>query len=155
MWKRKMFIRISDEMKIAKDLILKVFNFLETEYNYTPTFETEKSKVFIESASVRYTHEIRRRIISIHYTKGEVYGEIKYTFSLSIERIPYNGVEDIISFSNYLASLNKNFDKNLHGYFDVIQAESILKKLAENLRHELPDVITGKIWYETYYPRKD
>lgn len=145
----------SKEMEIAKELVLKIFRFLEKDYLYTPQFEIKGSAVFLEYASIEYINKSKKRSIDISYTKGEVYGEIKYTFSLGVVRTPYIASGDMISLSNYLDSKNQNFNTSITAKFNSQEAENILKEMARVLRSELSNVIDGSVWYETYYPRKD
>ena len=147
--------RNSSKIEIIKKEILEVFNFLEEEYYYKPEFKVEESEVFIESLEVEYTNEIRRRNIIISYTKGKVYNEIKYTFGASITRIPDAGNEDFFSLSNYLESIGKDFDTSLVDTFDEVKARKIIKRIADVLKEYVSDIIEGRIWLETYYPRKD
>lgn len=142
-------------MDFAKNIILKVFNFLEEQYSYTPVCKVEDDNTFIESFDVEYINEIRRRKIRISYTKGKVYYEIKYTFTGSITRIPYEGNEDFFSISNYLQSMSKDFSTSLVNHFNEAEAENILTKIAIALKKHALRIIEGNEWLETYYPRKD
>jgi len=86
---------------IIKPLIIKAFRFLENEY-YVPEFQIEESSVFIEMVKVQYVNKILRREINIGFTQGRVFEQIVFTFNVSISRIPYSGIEDFYSLSNYL-----------------------------------------------------
>ena len=142
-------------MEIAKNLILKVFRFLEDQYLLTSCYKVENDPTFIEYLNVEYVDEIKRRKIRIGYTKGEVYNEIKYTFSSSITRIPYSGVEDYFSLSQYLQSIGKDFSTSLVNHFDETEAQNILVQIVTALKEHALDIIDGKKWLESYYPRKD
>lgn len=142
-------------MEVAKNIILKVFHFLEEQYYYTPACKVEDDSTFIESLDVEYINEIKRRKIRISYTKTRVYNEIKYTFSGSITRIPYVGVEDFFSLSNYLQSIDKDFSTSLVNDFNEVEAGKILAQIAAALKEYTLGIIDGKVWLDTYYPRKD
>lgn len=139
---------------IIKPLIIKAFRFLENEY-YVPEFQIEESSVFIEMVKVQYVNKILRREINIGFTQGRVFEQIVFTFNVSISRIPYSGIEDFYSLSNYLQSLEKDFETNIYGAFDFDSAEEILNKLADSLKTYAWDIVNGNIWLEKYYPRKD
>jgi hypothetical protein len=145
----------SHNMEIAKGLILKTFHFLEDQYSYTPVCKVSDDKTFIESFDVEYVNEIKRRKIRISYIKGKVYSEIKYTFNLSITRMPYVGNEDFFSLSNYLQSVDKDFPASVVGEFDEREAENKLILIANALKGHALDIISGEIWLNNYYPRKD
>ncbi|HET9056049.1 MAG TPA: hypothetical protein VFN30_04290 [Chitinophagaceae bacterium] len=142
-------------IEIVKNIILQVFSFLEEQYLYTPKCKVEGDDIFIESFEVEYVHETKRRKIAVSYTKSQVYSEIKYTFSVSITRIPYSGVEDFFSLSNYLQSNGKDFSSSLINDFSEAEAEMILRKIAAALKEHVLEIIDGTEWLETYYPRKD
>ena len=142
-------------MEVAKNIILKIFRFLEEHYYYTPVCRVQDGSTFIESLDVEYINETKRRKIRISYTKTRVYNEIKYTFSGSITRIPYAGVEDFFSLSNYLQSIGKYFSTSLVNDLNESDAENILIQIAVALKEHALHIIDGKEWIETYYPRKD
>jgi len=142
-------------MESAKDLILQAFYFLESQYFYTHVYYEKEDITFIESLDVEYVNEIRRRKIRISYTNANVYNESKYTFSMSITRIPYSGVEDFFSLSNYLQSKGRDFSTSIVNYFNEQEAEKILKKLAKSTIENTLPIVEGNLWLESYYPRKD
>lgn len=141
--------------EIAKQLISEIFYFLETSYYYTPTISIEDSHLFVESINVEFTNEIRRRNVWISYTQGEVDGELRFTFSAAITRIPYAGNEDFFSLSNFLVSKDKNYSTSLINDFDSGDAEMILKKTARSLKEDALPIIAGEVWFEQFYPKKD
>jgi hypothetical protein len=96
------------ELSIAKKLIIKEFSFLE-EQGFERFSKIRRSNVFINSLDVEYRNLDRQRKICISYTKGKVFEEIKYSFTLSIYRIPYVDVEDFFSLPAYLTSIDKVF----------------------------------------------
>ena len=145
----------SKEMKIAEELILKAFNFLVDDYMFSPQLKTEESLIFIESIAIEFIHNNYCRNVRVSYVKGKVYNDIKYTFEVSITRIPYTGKNDFLSVSNYLNSKNEDFNTSLTNDFNSEKAENILNKMASILRSELFNVVDGSAWYENYYPRID
>lgn len=92
--------------------------------------------------------------MSVSYTKG-ISHEEKYTFSITIERIPYSGSEDIISFRNYLRSIDKDLTIKPLDCFDLESIEEILIHLKNALKAHTLEIIDGKIWFETFYPKWD
>jgi|KBSMisStandDraft_5_1062788.scaffolds.fasta_scaffold1517300_1 hypothetical protein len=147
--------RNESKIECAKEIILNSFYFLEDKYYYAPVFRIEESNIFIESLDVEYTNEIRRRKINISFTKGKLGDNTKYTFTVSITRTPYTGVEDFFSMSNYLQSLGKDFNTSIINDFDKSEADIIVKKIAEALKEHASKIIEGAIWLETFYPRRD
>lgn len=140
---------------IVMKLILKEFSFLEEDYLYSYCFSKDTSQAFLENLNVEYSNEVKRRKIRIGYTKINVSGEIKFTFSLSITRIPYSGVNDFFSLSNYLQSMNKDFSTSVTNDFNEFKAEEILVRISNALKDYAIDIIDGSNWLETFYPRKD
>jgi hypothetical protein len=145
----------SNNMEVVKNIIEKVFYFLEEEYLYSSVYNAEEDSTFIESLNVEYVNELKRRKVRIGYTKANVYNDIKYTFSCSISRIPYINVEDFFSLSNYLQSIDRDFPTSLVDDFSEVKAENILAQIAAALKEYAGDIIDGKEWSETYYSRKD
>ena len=142
-------------MEALKDLILKAFFFLEEQYFYTHIFKKNEDNTFIEYLVMDYINEIKRRTITISYTKAKVYDEISYTFTVTITRTPYSNVEDIFSLSNYLQAKGKDFSTSIVNDFNEQEAKEILKKLALSLKENALEIIEGNLWLETYYTRKD
>jgi hypothetical protein len=134
---------------------LQTFRFLEDQYLYTPVYYEKEDTIFIESLDVEYINDIKRRKITISYTNANVYNESKYTFNLSITRIPYSGVEDFFSLSNYLQSKGKDFSTTLINNYDIQEAKKILGKLAIAIKENALGIMEGNQWLETYYTRKD
>jgi len=145
----------SHNMQLAKNLILQVFFFLEEQYFYNTVLEAIDDRTFIECLDVEYINEIKRRKIRVSYIKSKVYNEVKYTFNGSITRIPYIGNEDFFSLSNYLKSKNKDFSTSLTRDFNEPEAKNILTQIAVAFKKYASNIIDGKEWLETYYPRKD
>ena len=85
-WKKKQLMvqRSNKAMEISKQIILKTFSFLEEEYYYTPVAREEESNIFMESLDLEYINNIRRRSISISYTKGKLSDDLKFTYTASI-----------------------------------------------------------------------
>lgn len=143
------------KVEIVKSLILKNFSFLAEEYFYTSVCKAEEDEIFIESFDIEYTSQLKLREISISYTKAQVYNEIRYTFSASIVRVPYKGVEDFFSLNNYLESRGKDFSTIIINDFNEREAERILLQIADALKKYALGIIEGREWLDKYYPRKD
>lgn len=143
------------KIELVKQTIHKVFYFLEEEFYYVPLVKVVESAIFIESIEVEYINELIRRSIDISYTKSKSSGELKYTFTASISRLPYTGVEDFFSLSTYLKSKGKDFPISLVNHFDGTEAELILDRIAAALKENTLEIITGTLWLETFYPKKD
>ncbi len=148
-------LKANNNIEEIKNLILKSFKFLTDQYLYAPYPKMKDDPTFIEYFYVDYVEEIKRRNIRITYTKGKVYDEIRYTFSCTITRIPYSGVEDIFSLDNYLESKGKSLDSSLINNFNTDEAEKKLKQLAFDLNMYAKQIINGSEWLEKYYPRKN
>lgn len=142
-------------IEVVKNIILQVFSFLEEQYLYSPDCKEEKEHLFNESFEILYVNEIKRRKIAVSYTQSNVFNEIRYTFSVSITRLPYSGVEDFFSLSNYLQSVGINFSTTLINKFNEVEAEEILRKIAAALSEHALAIIKGRIWLEDFYPKKD
>lgn len=142
-------------IEIVKNLILKTFHFLEDQYFYTPVYKAEDDSMFMESLEIEYVNENKQRKVAISYTKGNLHKEIRYTFTLSITRIPYINPEDFFSLDNYLKSKGRFFSTSLVTDFNETEAENILKQIAASLKEHALYIIDGKEWLATYYPRKD
>jgi hypothetical protein len=52
---------------------------------------------------------------------------MKYSFNSSITRLPYSGVEDFFSLSNYLQSIGKDYYSSLVNDFNVGEVEARCK----------------------------
>jgi hypothetical protein len=143
------------DIDIAKQLILKVFFFLEKEYSYTPIPKHTEDPFFDKSLDVEYVNEVRRRNISVSYTKTNMNGETRHSFTLSIVRIPYTGYEDYFSLDNYLSSIGKNIQSGVMDIFSSERAESAITFLADAAKEYISSIIEGSVWLETYYPKKD
>jgi len=141
-----------NRIEIAKKIIATEFTFLKR-IGYQSSFKIEQTETFIEDMTAEYHSSEKKRHISINYTKGKIYQDIKHTFSASISRIPYKEVEDFFSLSCYLDSINENFDTSMVNYFDESEAEVIVKKLVGALKHYASDIIAGTEWLDDYWPR--
>jgi len=142
-------------METTKDLILQVFCFLEEQYSYTHIFQEKMDDTFIEYLQVTYINEVKHREVTISYTSGKVYDEIRYTFTITITRTPYSDLEDFFSLSEYLQSKGKDFSTNIVKDFNEQEAEKILEKLAVSIKENALEIIEGNQWSGEYYPRKD
>jgi hypothetical protein len=143
----------SKEVTISKNLIAKHFSFLETE-GYTANVEEEASKFFLESLKVKYTNQIKRREITISFTKSNLDEEIRFSYSTSIVRIPYNSpYEDFFSLDAYCKANGKEFNSSITNVFDEQAAELIIKKIAEFIQKNASIFVHGTEWEEGYYPK--
>ena len=79
----------NEEVEISKNLILKYFSFLKDQ-GFGVEVEGNDSKLFLESLNVVFTNEIKKREITVSFTKSRIDEEIRFTFSASVVRIPYN-----------------------------------------------------------------
>lgn len=145
----------NNRIEAVINLILKTFKFLERQYSYTPTYNVQNDNTFIESLDIEYSNESKYRKVIISYTKNKVYEEIKYSFNCSIIKIPYSRIEDFFSLSNYLQSTGRDFSTSLVNHFDETEAEKILTQIAIVLKAHTSDILDGRQWLETYYPRID
>ena len=143
------------KIEIVRNLILKTFRFLEDQYFYTPVYKKEDDNIFMESLEIEYINEIKQRKVAISYTKGNLHKEIRYTFTLSITRIPYKNPEDFFSLDNYLKSKGRFFSTSIVNDFNETEIENILNRIAVSLKEQLLSIITGNEWLTSYYPRKD
>lgn len=139
----------------VKSLILKKFYFLESDFNYSHTIRKNQESVFLEGLDVEYNNALSSRTLNVSYTKGEVYGQIKFTFSISIVKNPYTGVNDFFSLSNYLQFLKEDFNTSINDEFDEKEAEVIIDRLIIQLKKYALKIIDGSEWLKEYYPRKD
>ncbi|MEQ1797990.1 MAG: hypothetical protein ABL872_08555, partial [Lacibacter sp.] len=79
----------------------------------------------------------------------------KYTFNVSIIRLPYLSIEDYFSLNVFMQKkgqdINTTFDKEL------TEAETFIvtTKLSESLQEHAQKIIDGSQWLCNYYPRKD
>jgi len=128
---------------------------LEDQYFYTPVYKKEDDNIFMESLEIEYINEIKQRKVAISYTKGNLHKEIRYTFTLSITRIPYKNPEDFFSLDNYLKSKGRFFSTSIVNDFNETEIENILNRIAVSLKEQLLSIITGNEWLTSYYPRKD
>jgi len=144
------FMEDPSNLEAVKALILKTFSFMENDYYYTHSSNIEDSRVFDECLIVEYENTITRRRLSVSYTTGD-----RFTFSITIERLPYNGKSDIISLGNYLRSVDKDFSIKPLNCFDLEAFEHLLIRLRKAIEAHALEIIDGKIWFETYYPRWD
>jgi hypothetical protein len=141
-----------NKIAIAESLITKEFTFLE-EDGYERKSEVVNSETFIAYMRVEYTNAQRKREVSISYTEGNVYDDIKYTFGVSITRVPYLDVEDSFALFIYLDSIGEDFSTSMVNHFDEMQAEQIVKNLAGALKYYAGDIISGKEWLGDYWAR--
>jgi hypothetical protein len=141
-----------DKIAIAERMITKEFTFLEEE-GYERKCEIVNDETFIECLSVRYLNTEKKRKISIDYTEGMVYDDIKYTFGASISRVPYLDVEDSFALFIYLNSIGQDFSTSMTSQFDEREAKGIVKKLAGALKYYAGDIISGKEWLDDYWAR--
>ena len=144
----------NNPISVAKQIILEAFSFLREE-GYSVETKIMKDTFFSENFESTFINETIGREISISYTKGSVEkgGNLKYTFSLSITRLPYDGVKDFFSLFVYLSSLGRDFDTNIVNHFDENEARLIVEKIANALKTYLWDVVKGEKWLEGFYPR--
>lgn len=148
------------EMKLsikeqASKLILHSFQILEREYDYKHSYKNESSDIFLEYLIVDFEQNEFKRKVSVSYTKGIVSNKVKFTFSVTISRVPHNGWKDMISIREYLKYKNKSIDTSIVEVFSSKAAKDILDKLSKLLVDEFEDVLVGKAWYDNYYPSKD
>lgn len=137
----------------AERIILDVFSFLEKE-GYIAEAKNIDDDSFIDKLQVKFVNDTIKREITVSYTKGIVEKEIRYTFSLSIVRLPFDwAVIDFISMHVYLFSIGKDFDTRMINHFDESEAHVIVEKIAMALKTSLWEVVKGEIWLEGYYPR--
>jgi hypothetical protein len=141
-----------NNIELARKLIRQEFSFLE-ELGFECVIKALDDKTFIEYTGVEYSDENRKRKVSIRYTKGQVYDEVKYTFTVSITRIPYANNNDYFSLDNYLNSIKEDFSTSMVSMFNEDQAKEILKKLANALKKYSYEIILGNEWLEAYWPK--
>jgi hypothetical protein len=91
----------------------------------------------------------------LSYTKGNVYDDVKYTFSSSIVRLSYLEFYDYYSLFQHLDSIGKDYNTSIINIFSLTEAERILNKIANSLKTFSIKVIDKSEWLDKYYPRKD
>lgn len=141
-----------DKIAIAKRLITKEFAFLE-EAGYEKKSEIVNDETFIAYMLVTYTNNQKKRKVSIGYSENKVYDDIKYSFGISVSRIPYLDVEDFFGLDVFLDSINANFSTSMVNHFDEAEADGIVKKLNGALKYYAGDIISGKEWLDNYWAR--
>jgi len=150
-WKKKQYM-VGSNIEIAKMLILKEFDFLE-EQDYEPKFNVNEDTTSIESASIIYCNKVKKLEIEVNYRKSKVYEEIKYSFDLSIMKIPYTNVHDFFSLWLYLETIKNEISTSMINYFDKHQAEIILRNLSNAPKKYASNIINGTEWKNDYWPR--
>jgi len=144
---------VGNRAKIVNDLVASVFSFLERE-GYTYASDLEDSEVFSVYLNCKFVNTEKKRKVTIAYTERSLDNVTKYTFSLTITRIPYSDpTQDFFSLDVYLDSHGVNFPTTLVNYFDESQAKDILEKLAGVLSGELFAMVVGEAWMKGYYPK--
>lgn len=143
------------ELEFTKELIDRSFYFLVEKYFYKKKYIKKHNRLFIESVEFEYTNEAYDRRVRISFLKGRVNDEIIYSFGLTINRISFTSVEDYFSLDNYLKSKKSEFSTSFSNKFDLIKSENILNKMSHILQTDLLSLITGELWYNEFYPRKD
>ena len=140
------------KIELAKQLIISEFSFLEKQ-GFQLSFKRLKDETFIEYMEIEYCNSEKKRKVSIGYSKGKVYKDIKYTFDVSVTRLPYLNVKDIFTLWIYLKSINKDFSTSMVNHFDAKEAEVILKKIASAVKEYMSEIISGNEWFDNYWPR--
>ena len=143
----------NEEVEISKNLILKYFSFLKDQ-GFGVEVEGNDSKLFLESLNVVFTNEIKKREITVSFTKSRIDEEIRFTFSASVVRIPYNDpYEDFFSLYAYSEATGNEFNTTIVTRFDEREAESIVKKISEFLQKNASVFVDGTAWEKGYYPK--
>ena len=141
------------EVETSKNLILKCFSFLKDQ-GYAVKVEGNDSELFLESLNVVFTNEIKKRKIIISFTKSKFDEEIRFTFSATVVRIPYNDpYEDFFSLSAYGNETGNKFNRAIINRFEESEAESIVMKISEFLQKNASVFVDGTAWEKGYYPK--
>jgi hypothetical protein len=143
------------QLRMVEKIIEERFNFLEKDFGYVPKLIVQTEPPFIEQIKIEYSNEIKKRNIIIGCSKGNVFNEVKYTFTVSIIRLPYSSIEDYFSLNVFLNSVGLNFETSLDNIFTQENASIIVAKLSDTLRDYAIEIIDGVQWLDNYYPRKD
>jgi hypothetical protein len=141
------------EVTISKNLIAKHFAFLEAE-GYKINIEEEASQFFLENLKITYTSEIKKRKITISFTKSNFDEEIRFSYTTTIVRIPYNSpYEDFFSLDAYCKAEGNEFNTTIINEFDEHVAEVIISKSSEFIQKSASIFVHGIEWKEGYYPK--
>jgi hypothetical protein len=141
----------SKELEYVKKAVSEKFKFLEGD-GYLFHSETKQSEFFIDELETTYVNEAKKRKVSVSYTKSNSEG-IRYTFTLSVTRTPYKGVNDFFSHSEFCRLTGADFNGTIEHSFDEGRAEYIIEKLKEFIQKNAAIFIEGIDWVEGYYPK--
>lgn len=141
----------SKELRYVKKSVSDKFKFLEKN-GYRFHSEVKHNNFFIENLEVKYVNEIKKREISVRYTKSN-FDAIKYTLSLSIVRTPYISVKDFFSYNEFCRLTGKDLNGTIENLFDEGKADAIIVKFKKFLQTNSAIFIEGAEWVEGYYPK--
>ena len=154
-WKNQQYMDQKNEIDFRSkinDLISKHFSFLLQE-GYVVETVIEPSKVFILWISVKYTNEQIKREVSINYMEGKVNKEVKYSFTVTITRLPYVSVyEDFFSLNEYLSENGLKMESVFSDFDEKVFAKT-LEQLAEAVKNYAHKLVSGKEWITGYYSK--
>jgi hypothetical protein len=141
------------EVTISKNLITKHFSFLETE-GYEINIEEEASQFFLENLNIIYTSEIKKRKITVSFTKSNFDNEIRFSYTTSIVRLPYNSAyEDFFSLAAYCNAKGNEFNTTIINEFDEQEATAIIRRISEFIQKNASKFVHGIEWEEGFYPK--
>lgn len=142
-------------VSFVEEIISRHFAYLVNDFEYELSFQDCTDNIFEDCLSAVYTNKKLKREILVSYTKGTVSDEIRFTFSVSINIIPFYAWGGSLALSKYLKSKNKDFISQLVNSFDKEKADKIVEKLALAIRNETLEIIEGKIWLDKFYYDRD
>ncbi|MCF1714185.1 hypothetical protein L0U88_06055 [Flavihumibacter sp. RY-1] len=141
------------EIQDVTGLIVNEFRFLE-DLGYSSFINYPVDENFLEYVKVEYKNLQKNRNVSISYTKGKVFDDIKRSFQLCIVKLPYQDPRtDFFSQSIFMESLGKGLKASMVNEFSKEKAQLIIGEISKSLRTYSLDIIKGEAWEEGYYPR--